>query len=129
MEKIRQTILLIFAITSFIIAIYKWIKCAINKARAKRLGEEVDKETVEHDKILRLISGLIPNAMQYAEKNGGSGETKKLLAMSKLMLDCNYMDINFSKYQALIDETIEKFVELTRNVNTDKSEVHNGEWK
>lgn len=118
MENIREIILLVFACITTSIAVFKWVRCAVHKAKAKCLGQEVDEETIEHDKVIELIKNLIPKAMEYAETNGANGETKKLLAMSKLMLDCNTINIDFSKYQSMIDDTIETFVDFSKKVNT-----------
>lgn len=76
------------------------------------------KNTVERsNKIITLISEIIPKAMIYGEKNATVGENKKILALSKILLDCTANGINYEEKANDIDELIEKLVEFSKEVN------------
>lgn len=79
------------------------------------------KRTVERNsKIITLISEIIPKAITFAEKNGTTGENKKLLALSKILLDCASSKINYEEQADNIDITIEKLIDFSKEVNAVK---------
>ena len=79
------------------------------------------KNTVERsNKIITLISEIIPQAITFAEKNGNSGDNKKILALSKILLDCAKSKIDYEEQAENIDITIEKLIEFSKEVNAVK---------
>lgn len=64
-----------------------------------------------------LISDIIPAAVVKAEKLGVSGEVKKTIAISNIMIECANKGINFSAHMAMIEEEIEKLINTTKSVN------------
>ena len=77
-----------------------------------------NKSTTERTKkLITLISEIVPKAITYAEKNGNSGENKKVLALSKILLDCTSNKIDYEEQATAIDETIENLITFSKEVN------------
>ena len=72
------------------------------------------------EKIISLIGEIIPQAMIFAENNGVGGENKKLLALSKIMVQCFGNNINYAENNEVIDDAIEKLISFSKSVNADK---------
>ena len=84
------------------------------------------KNTVgKFNKIITLISEIIPKAMIYGENNATVGENKKIIALSKILIDCAANGISYEEEANEIDETIEKLIKFSKEVNavTVKKEV------
>ena len=65
-----------------------------------------------------LISEIVPSAVISAEKIGVTGEVKKTIAISKIMMDCASKGIDFSQFMQLIEEEIEKLIDVSKSVNS-----------
>ena len=72
------------------------------------------------EKIVSLIGEIIPQAMIFAENNGVGGENKKLLALSKIMVQCFGNNIDYAENNEVIDDAIEKLISFSKSVNADK---------
>ena len=72
------------------------------------------------EKIISLIGEIIPQAMIFAENNGVGGENKKLLALSKIMVNCFGNNIDYAENNEVIDDAIEKLISFSKSVNADK---------
>lgn len=92
-----------------------------NKNKLENYKSEVDRS----EQVISLISTIIPQAVEYAEKNGTGGSNKKLLALSKILVDCMNNGVDYTGASQTIDDTIEKLIEFSKEVNvvTAKKEV------
>ena len=105
----------ISSIVSIIIARVK------NKNKLENYKSEVDRS----EQVINLISTIIPKAIEFAESNGQGGSNKKLLALSKILVDCMNEGIDYTGASTTIDDTIEKLIAFSKEVNvvTAKKEV------
>lgn len=79
------------------------------------------KKTVEKtNKIITLVSEIIPQAIIFAEKNGSNGENKKLLALSKILIDCVSNKIDYEKESDNINLAVEDLISFSKEVNAVK---------
>lgn len=84
-----------------------------NKNKLENYKSEVDR----NEQIISLISTIIPQAIKFAEVNGNGGSNKKLLALSKILVDCMNNGIDYTGASTTIDDTIEKLIEFSKEVN------------
>lgn len=89
----------------------------ISKFKNKNKLEDYKSETDRSKKVISLISEIIPKAMSFAEKTGVGGENKKLLALSKILIDCMNNGIEYSGVSDNIDKTIEELIKFSKEVN------------
>lgn len=94
------------------------ISIVVSKFKSKTKLEDYKSETDRSKKIISLISEIIPQAMTFAEKSGNSGENKKLLALSKILVDCMKDGIDYTGLSDNIDDTIERLIKFTKEVNS-----------
>ena len=93
------------------------ISIVVSKFKSKSKLEDYKSETDRSKKIVSLISEIIPQAMTFAEKSGNNGENKKLLALSKILVDCMKDGIDYTGLSDNIDETIERLIKFSKDVN------------
>lgn len=93
------------------------ISIVVSKFKSKSKLEDYKSETDRSKKIVSLISEIIPQAMTFAEKSGNNGENKKLLALSKILVDCMKDGIDYTGLSDNIDETIERLIKFSKEVN------------
>ena len=101
------------------------ISILVSKFKNKSKLEDYKSKTDRSEKIISLISEIIPKAVTFAEKNGYNGENKKLIALSQILIDCMSNGIDYKGVSDNIDETIEKLIKFSKEVNviTAKKEV------
>lgn len=124
-------ITVVIIIINLIILIVNFVKAIINKVKRSK-GEEVetteaeDIEAIENsaDDIVEIVKTIVPQAMMQAEQAGIVGsDNKKLLALSKVLLDCEAKGIDYKKNAELINDTIENLITFSKNVNANKGGV------
>ena len=94
------------------------ISIVVSKFKSKSKLEDYKSETDRSKKIVSLISEIIPQAMTFAEKSGNNGENKKLLALSKILVDCMKGGIDYTGLSDNIDDTIERLIKFSKEVNS-----------
>lgn len=78
------------------------------------LQEDLDYEKARN----KLLNEIIPNAMEKAEATPlVNGATKKLLAMSEILISCNALGIDFAYFKQFIEEEIEKLITFSKTIN------------
>ena len=127
MEIIRL-VLMVIAIISSLVSIITMVIAKQKKKKVEKLnGDELElaKEELEKlEDVNKLAVAIIPNAMEMAEKIGGTGEYKNLIAKSKIIQDCVTNDIDYNENSEVISQLIETFIELTKQVNNKNNGVH-----
>ena len=93
------------------------ISILISKFKNKGKLEDYKSKSDRSEKIISLISEIIPTAMTFAEKNGTNGDNKKLLAISKVLIECMNKGIDFKGLSGTIDSTIEELIGFSKEVN------------
>lgn len=84
------------------------------EAQAEALQEELDEEQAR----FKLVNELLPLAISKAEATPLiSGVTKKMLAMSEILLNCNALKIPFEKFKDFISEQIDNLINFTKVIN------------
>lgn len=80
---------------------------------------EISKSRIEEsEKIIKLIKEVIPSSINEAEYSGlTNGATKKMYCLSRILLQCNSLGIDYNSYAQEIDAEIERLIDLTNNVN------------
>lgn len=140
----EATLKIIFEYTSAILSLLVFLFTAcmfvvnkINKKhkrveaedKAEALQEELDDEQAR----FKLLNELLPLAISKAEATPLiNGMTKKMLAMSEVLLSCNALNINFQKFKDFISEQIDNLINFTKVINPrekDKVVIVNEEVK
>ena len=93
------------------------VSIIVARLKNKSKLEDCKSETDRSKKIISLISEIIPKAMMFAEKSGTTGDNKKLLALSKILIDCMNNGIDYTGVSDNIDKTIEELVKFSKEVN------------
>ena len=84
-------------------------------------AEELENKLESEKDVFKLVNEIIPLAIKKAEETPLiSGATKKLLAMSEILLNCEANNISFAKYQDFISEQIEALIEFSKTINKRK---------
>lgn len=117
------SIALSVAVLAFSLGVFIYNK--VKKHDKKMACEEENKvllEEVETDSAMyKLVNEIIPLAIKKAEELPMiTGPTKKLLAMSEILLSCNSNGINFETYKDFISEQIEALIEFSKTINKRK---------
>lgn len=113
------------AVLSLLVFLFTACMFIINKIRqkCKRVTAEEEKEAVEEELTeqqarFKLINEIIPLAISTIETTPTiKGPTKKMLAMSKILLSCNTLGIDFSKYESFIDVQVENLINFSKAIN------------
>ena len=105
MEIIQIALVVVSVLSSAIIAV-------INTAKGK------SKVSASEAKAL-LVAEIIPQAVIKAEQSGvTTGNLKKTLAMSEIMLQCAQKGIQFMEHAEMIEQELEKLIATTKSVNS-----------
>ena len=109
--------LIVFIITaiSFVVACFKKKQ---KKSTAEKENDELKQELDVSNKEYQLINEIIPIAMKKAEEMPNiDGVTKKLLALSEILLKCSTCNIDFETYKGFISEQIENLITFSKTIN------------
>ena len=93
------------------------VSIVISKFKAQSKVDDYKSKTERIEKIVELVSEIIPKAITFAEKSGNSGENKKLLAQSKILIDCMNNGIDYTGLSENIDKAIEDLINFSKEVN------------
>lgn len=108
----------LFTATCFII---NKIKQKNKRVNAEEKVEELADELQDEKDVFKLVNEIIPLAIKKAEEMPFiDGPTKKLLAMSEILLSCNSDGIDFEAYKDFISEQIEALIEFSKTINKRK---------
>lgn len=111
------------AVLAFSLGVFIYNK--VKKHDKKMACEEENKvllEEVETDtSMYKLVNEIIPLAIKKAEETPLiNGPTKKLLALSEILLSCNSKGINFERFKEFISEQIENLITFSKTINARK---------
>lgn len=120
-------IAMVIIVINFVVLLINGIKLIVNRFKRKKniavaTTEEEDVESVKTSaaQVVSLVESVIPQAMAQVEKSGITGsDNKKLLALSKVLLECEKEGIDYKKNASLIDDTIERLIDFSKVVNAD----------
>lgn len=128
MELIKSIIALASLILSCFVLLYTFIRGLVNAIKKKKAKADVEEENdflrekVEDEQAtFKLVNEIIPLAIKKAEETPLiDGPTKKLLAMSEILLTCNEDGIDFEMYKDFISEQIEALITFSKTINKRK---------
>ena len=112
--------LLIFLFTATCFILNK-IKQKHKRVEAEEKAEELESKLEDEKDVFILVNEIIPLAIKKAEETPLiNGATKKLLAMSEILLNCEAKNISFAKYQEFISDQIEALIAFSKTINKRK---------
>lgn len=115
---IISLIVFVFSVVMFII---NSIKKHAKKVQCEEENEDLQEKLEDKNAIYKLVNEIIPLAIKKAEETPLiDGQTKKLLAMSEILLNCNSDGIDFEMYKDFISEQIEALIEFSKTINKRK---------
>ena len=123
------------AILSLLVFLFTASMFVINKVKAKnkRVIAEEQKEALqealtEEEARFKLVNEILPIAISKAEAMPLlNGVTKKMLAMSEVLLSCNANKINFDLFKDFISTQIDNLIDFTKVINPrEKDKVKEG---
>ena len=122
LEKIFGYVSAIISVLVFLFTAVNFVIYKVNKHHRKISAEEEKEELAEKledsKDVFDLLSEIIPEAMKHAEAipliEGG---TKKLFALSEIMLKCSEEGIDFESYRQFVNEEIEKLIGFSKSIN------------
>lgn len=125
LQNIKDYASLIFALIMFLYALVTFVIGRIKKHNRKLTAEEENDELKDDLKSSQdefiLINEIIPVAIKKAEDMPNiDGATKKLLAMSEILLQCNDAQIDFEMFKDFISEQIENLICFSKTINKRK---------
>lgn len=128
LELLEQIAKYISALLSLLVFLFTAICFIVNKIKqknkrvsAEEKAEELNNELQDEKHIFKLVNEIIPLAIKKAEEMKLiDGPTKKLLAMSEILLKCNSDGIDFEAYKDFISEQIEALIEFSKTINKRK---------
>ena len=94
------------------------VSILVSKFKNKTKLEEYKSGAERSKKVIELISEIIPKAVTVAEKTGVTGENKKLIALSQILIDCMNNGIDYGSVSDNVDKTIEELIKFSKEVNT-----------
>lgn len=119
-SAILSLCIFLFTATCFVINKVKQKNKRIN---AEEEVEELTDELREEKSTIKLLTEIIPVAIKKVEAIPLiDGATKKMLALSEILLNCNENNINFEDYKTFINEQIEALIDFSKVVNKRKAE-------
>lgn len=125
METLKLIIQNISMVVSIFVFLITAITFAINqfKKKQKRVLLEDENELL-HDQLtseeakLKLINEVIPCAIKKVENIPLiNGETKKMLALSEILIACNALSIDYASFKTFINDTLESLIGFSKVVN------------
>ena len=131
MEQLKQIFEYISSGFSLLVFLFTALMFIVNKINKKhrRIEVEEEKEAIEENlneeqARFKLINEVIPVAIAYAEKlTNLTGEAKKTIALSNILLECNERNIDFNKFIKFIDEQLENLITFTKKINKRAKDV------
>ena len=122
LHNIKDYASLIFAFVMFVYALVMFIIGRIKKHNLKLTledeNDELKGEIEDKNAAFMLVDKIIPLAIKKAEEMPNiDGETKKLLAMSEILLNCNENCIDFEMFKDFISEQIEAMITFSKSIN------------
>ena len=109
--------LLVFAYSVFMF-IFKSFKQKQKKKIYEDENEDLQEKLDDSQATFKLINEIIPLAIKKAEEVPLiDGPTKKLLAISEVLLSCNNSNIDFDMYKDFINEQIENLIAFSKTIN------------
>lgn len=112
--------LCVFAFSVFMF-IFNSIKKHAKKIKCEEENEDLQEKLEDKNAVYKLVNEIIPLAIKKAEETPLiDGQTKKLLAMSEILLNCNSDGIDFEMYKDFISEQIEALIEFSKTINKRK---------
>ena len=122
LHNIKDYASLIFAFVMFVYALVMFIIGRIKKHNLKLTledeNDELKGEIEDKNAAFMLVDKIIPLAIKKAEEMPNiDGETKKLLAMSEILLNCNENCIDFEMFKDFISEQIEAMITFSKTIN------------
>lgn len=125
LQYVKDYASLIFALVMFLYALVSFIigriKAHNRKLTAEEENEELQEKLEDKNAVYKLVNEIIPLAIKKAEEMPLiDGQTKKLLALSEILLSCNADGIDFEAYKDFISEQIEALIEFSKTINKRK---------
>lgn len=122
-ELLEQIIKYASTCLSLLVFLFTSVLFIINKIKAKHRRIEAEQEAETLDDEYTLVNEIIPLAIKKAEDTPLiDGKTKKLLALSEILLNCNASNIDFELYKDFINEQIENLIEFSKTINKRKED-------
>lgn len=124
-EQIIRYASVIISLIVFVFSVVMFIFNSIKKHH-KRLAiedenEDLQEKLEDQSAVYKLVNEIIPLAIKKAEEMPLiDGPTKKLLAMSEILLTCNADGIDFEMYKDFISEQIENLITFSKTINKRK---------
>ena len=117
-SAIFSLVIFLFTATCFIL---NKIKQKHKRVDAEEKAEELENKLEDEKDVFKLVNEIIPLAIKKAEETPLiNGATKKLLAMSEILLNCEANNISFAQYKDFISEQIEALIEFSKTINKRK---------
>ena len=83
--------------------------------------EEAKNESACYEAELKLVKDIIPSAINEAETTPLIKDvTKKMVALSKILLCCNEEKIDYKTYEDFITEQVETLITFSKHINARK---------
>lgn len=83
--------------------------------------EEAKNESACNEAELKLVKDIIPLAINEAERTPTiKGVTKKMVALSNILLRCNDEKIDYETYKDFIAEQLETLITFSKHINARK---------
>lgn len=117
--------LLVFLFTALMFIVNK-IKKKHRRVEAEEDNEKLKEELAEEEARYKLVNELLPLAISKVEAIPLiNGSTKKMLALSEVLLSCNALNIPFEKFKDFINDQLENLINFTKVVNKRDKDVIN----
>ena len=87
------------------------------EANDRERATELQEKGNPFEELIQIVENTLPNAIKLAEESANSGQAKKLIAMSQLMLDCAKHGLDFSDFESLLSKLVDDFVAMSKEVN------------
>lgn len=117
--------LIVFLCTALVFVINQ-IKKKHKRVEAEEANEKLQEELAEEEDRYKLVNELLPLAISKVEAIPLiNGPTKKMLALSEVLLSCNALNIPFDKFKDFISEQLENLIDFTKVVNKRDKDVIN----
>ena len=113
-------IAIIMAIVTAITNIVKNLKIKEDKNAIESLKEDLQ----DNKDVYKLVNEIIPLAIKKAEDTPNiDGTTKKLLALSEILLQCSEVNIDFELYKDFISEQVENLIVFSKSINAREEDI------
>ena len=117
--------LIVFLCTALVFVINQ-IKKKHRRVEAEEDNKKLKEELAEEEARYKLVNELLPLAISKVESIPLiNGPTKKMLALSEVLLSCNALNIPFDKFKDFISDQLENLIDFTKVVNKRDKDVIN----